>query len=36
MAPDPRWLEILKASGWQTTALAVASGLFLLDVMSVG
>ena len=21
---DPKWLEILKASGWQTTALAVA------------
>lgn len=21
---DPRWLEILKASGWQTTALAIA------------
>jgi Super-infection exclusion protein B len=27
--PDPRWLEILKASGWQTTALAAAFGLFL-------
>ena len=23
-ATDPRWLEIIKASGWQTTALAVA------------
>jgi hypothetical protein len=30
MTPDPKWLEILKASGWQTTALAVACGLFLL------
>jgi hypothetical protein len=30
MTPDPRWLEILKASGWQTTALATAFGLFLL------
>jgi hypothetical protein len=30
MTPDPKWLEILKASGWQTTALAVAFGLFLL------
>ncbi len=30
MAPDPKWLEILKASGWQTTAIAVACGLFLL------
>jgi len=30
MAPDPRWLEILKASGWQTTAIAVACALFLL------
>ncbi|WP_316168177.1 MULTISPECIES: hypothetical protein [unclassified Bradyrhizobium] len=29
MAPDPRWLEILKASGWQTGALAVAAGLVL-------
>jgi hypothetical protein len=28
--PDPKWLEILKASGWQTTAIAVAFGLFLL------
>jgi hypothetical protein len=30
MTPDPKWLEILKASGWQTTALAVAFGLFIL------
>jgi hypothetical protein len=29
MSPDPRWLEILKASGWQTAALAVAAGLLL-------
>ncbi len=29
---DPRWLEILKASGWQTSALTVASGLFLMLV----
>jgi hypothetical protein len=29
-APDPRWLEILKASGWQTAAVAIACGLFLL------
>lgn len=30
MAPDPRWLEILKASGWQTAAIAATCGLFLL------
>jgi hypothetical protein len=30
MTPDPRWLEILKASGWQTAAIAAACGLFLL------
>jgi hypothetical protein len=30
MTPDPRWLEILKASGWQTAAGAAACGLFLL------
>lgn len=30
MTPDPKWLEILKASGWQTTALAGALGLFLI------
>ncbi len=30
MTPDPKWLEILKASGWQTTALACAFGVFLL------
>lgn len=30
MTPDPKWLEILKASGWQTTALAAAFGCFLL------
>lgn len=30
MTPDPKWLDILKASGWQTTAIAVACGLFLL------
>jgi hypothetical protein len=30
MTPDPRWLEILKASGWQTAAVAAACGLFLL------
>jgi hypothetical protein len=29
MTPDPRWLEILKASGWQTLALAVGCGTFL-------
>ena len=28
--PDPRWLELLKASGWQTVAIAVAVGVFLL------
>jgi hypothetical protein len=29
-SPDPKWLEILKASGWQTAALTAASatGLF--------
>ncbi len=26
---DPKWLELLKASGWQTTALAVAFALFI-------
>src|SRR5262249_51368562 len=30
MTPDPKWLEILKASGWQTAAIAIACGLFLL------
>jgi hypothetical protein len=30
VTPDPRWLEILKASGWQTAAVAIACGLFLL------
>jgi hypothetical protein len=30
MTPDPRWLEILKASGWQTLAIAAACGFFLL------
>jgi hypothetical protein len=30
MVLDPRWLEILKASGWKTAALAIAFGLFLL------
>jgi hypothetical protein len=30
MTPDPRWLEILKASGWQTAAVAAACGLFLI------
>jgi hypothetical protein len=30
VTPDPKWLEILKASGWQTTALAAAFGCFLL------
>jgi hypothetical protein len=28
VVPDPKWLEILKASGWQTTAVALALGLF--------
>lgn len=27
MTPDPKWLEILKASGWQTTAIATAIGI---------
>jgi hypothetical protein len=29
MTPDPRWLEILKASGWQTAAIAIACGALL-------
>lgn len=32
MTPDPKWLEILKASGWQTTALAAAFGVVLLVI----
>ena len=35
MTPDPRWLEILKAGGWQFAALATACGLYLL-VSSAG
>jgi hypothetical protein len=30
MTPDPRWLEILKASGWQTSFLAIGCAAFLL------
>lgn len=30
MLPDPKWLEILKASGWKTLAIAAACGVFLL------
>jgi hypothetical protein len=30
--PDPRWLEILKASGWQTFAIALASALFFVGI----
>ncbi len=30
MTPDPKWLEILKASGWQTSALGAAFGTILL------
>ena len=29
MTPDPRWLEILKASGRQTAAIAIACGALL-------
>jgi len=29
---DPKWLEILKASGWQTSALSIACVLILLFV----
>ncbi len=29
MTPDPRWLEILKASGWQTAAIAIACAVLL-------
>jgi Super-infection exclusion protein B len=32
MNPDPRWLEVLKAGGWQTAAVAAACGLFLMAV----
>jgi hypothetical protein len=32
MTPDPKWLEILKASGWQTAALAAAFGVTLLMI----
>lgn len=31
---DPKWLEIFKASGWQTTALAIACGLIIVLVKS--
>lgn len=30
MTPDPKWLEMLKASGWQAIALAAAFGMTLL------
>jgi len=30
MTPDPKWLEILKASGWQTGMLALACLVFVL------
>jgi hypothetical protein len=30
--PDPRWLEILKASGWQTSAMSIASVVVLVLV----
>jgi hypothetical protein len=30
MTPDPKWLEILKASGWQTTFLAIGCAVFLV------
>ena len=30
MTPDPRWLEILKASGWQTGMLALVLLVFML------
>jgi len=29
MGADPKWLEILKASGWQTTGLTAASATIL-------
>ena len=29
MTPDPRWLEILKASGWQTAAISLGCGALL-------
>jgi hypothetical protein len=35
MTPDPKWLEILEASGWKTTGLAAAFGVILL-VIHVG
>ena len=34
MSIDPKWLEILKVSGWQTTALAMSFGAFILCVRS--
>lgn len=33
MTPDPRWLELLKASSWQTAAIAMACGFFLLAAL---
>src|SRR5258708_33526844 len=29
MMPDPKWLEILKASGWKTSAIAAAAALLI-------
>ncbi len=31
---DPKWLEILKASGWQTTSLTIASIVILVLVIN--
>ena len=29
VVPDPKWLALLKATGWQTAGLAAACGVFL-------
>lgn len=34
MVPDPKWLEILKASGWQTTSVTTR-GLLVRDDIDV-
>jgi hypothetical protein len=32
MTPDPKWLELLKAGGWQKLALAAAFGIFWIFI----
>jgi hypothetical protein len=34
MTPDPKWLDLLKASGWKTGAIAIGCAVMVFAIKS--